>query len=143
MRLDGHMALTNSLALKLAGVDRNTVDVEGGEIVRDADGVPTGLLKDNAMNLVTDVIPAPSPAQQDQALKQAMDYLAERGVTTVHDMGYDWDNLTVFRRAHANNELRTRIYANLPLSSWQQLVTNRWSQGFYGWITGFTHGRIF
>lgn len=57
LRLDGHMALANSLALKLAGIDQNTVDVDGGEIVRDADGMPTGLLKDNAMTPVFAVIP--------------------------------------------------------------------------------------
>ncbi len=49
-RLDGHMALANSVALELAGVDARTPDIDGGEIVRDADGLPTGLLKDNAMS---------------------------------------------------------------------------------------------
>ncbi len=59
-RLDGHMALANSLALRLAGVDRSTKDVPGGTIVRDAAGEPTGLLKDNAMDLVSRAIPEPS-----------------------------------------------------------------------------------
>ncbi|MEX0824141.1 MAG: amidohydrolase family protein, partial [Woeseia sp.] len=56
-RLDGHMALANSRALELAGVDADTPDIAGGEIVRDEDGRPTGILKDNAMALVEDVVP--------------------------------------------------------------------------------------
>ncbi len=51
-RLDGHMALANSLVLKLAGIDEKTPDPDGGTIVRDKNGRPTGVLKDNAMNLV-------------------------------------------------------------------------------------------
>ena len=148
IRLDGHMVLANSLALKLAGVSKNTADVEGGEIVRDADGTPTGVLKDNAMNLVADVVPTPSAAQQDQALERAMDYLAENGVTTVHDMSYDWDSLPVYRRAHANDSLRTRIYANVPLASWQRLAEEITASGRgdnwlrIGGLKGFMDGSL-
>src|SRR5260221_7889216 len=59
-RLDGHMALANSLALRLAGVTRKSRDPDGGAIVRDAAGEPTGILKDNAEELVTRAIPDPS-----------------------------------------------------------------------------------
>jgi predicted amidohydrolase YtcJ len=121
-RLDGHMALANSKALQLAGIDRNTPDVDGGEIVRDAEGVPTGILKDKAMDRVTRVLPAPTAAQQDQALESAMDHLLEQGVTTVHTMGYDWTDLAVYRRAHEQGRLRTRIYAMVPISDWRQLA---------------------
>src|SRR5690606_30006187 len=55
-RLDGHMGVANSKALELAGVDRNTADIDGGTIIRDG-GEPTGLLKDEAMNPVQRVIP--------------------------------------------------------------------------------------
>lgn len=148
VRLDGHMVLANSLALKLAGVDEHTPDIEGGEIVRDADGKPTGVLKDNAMELVAKVIPVPSPAQQDQALEQAMNYLAERGVTSVHDMSYDWDSLAIYRRAHANNALRTRIYANGPIASWQYLAQEIEKNGHgddwlrIGGLKGFMDGSL-
>jgi predicted amidohydrolase YtcJ len=121
-RLDGHMALANSKALKLAGIDRNTPDVDGGEIVRDAGGVPTGILKDRAMDRVTRVLPAPSAAQQDRALESAMDHLLKQGVTTVHTMGYDWTDLAVYRRAHEQGRLHTRIYAMVPISDWRQLA---------------------
>ena len=61
-RLDGHMALANSLALKLAGITRDTPDPQGGEIVKDKKtGEPTGILRDNACDLVTAVIPAAQP----------------------------------------------------------------------------------
>ncbi len=121
VRLDGHMVLANSLALSLAGIDADTPPVEGGEIVRDKDGRPTGVLKDKAMNLVMDIIPPPSPVQEDEALRHAMEYLAANGVTTVHDMGYDWNSVPVYRRAKARNELSVRLHANVPLSSWPEL----------------------
>ena len=148
VRLDGHMVLANSLALELAGIDENTPDVEGGEIVRDANGMPTGVLKDNAMALMTPVIPTPTIAQQDRALQQAMDYLAEQGVTTVHDMGYSWDSLASYRRAHADNALRTRIYASVPVADWQRLAEEIEQRGRgddwlrIGGLKGFMDGSL-
>ena len=86
-RLDGHMNLANSVALKAAGVTRATKDVAGGEIVRDNRGEPTGLLKDNAMALVGQGAFRRRPRDMRQrALAAAMRYVAEQGVTTVHDM---------------------------------------------------------
>lgn len=119
-RLDGHMALANSAALKAAGVTRATRNVSGGEIVRDANGEPTGMLKDNAMGLVGRVEPAPSAELMDRALAAAMEYVAQQGVTTVHNMG-GWSDLATFERARQNGSLRTRIYAVVPLSSWERL----------------------
>ncbi|MDJ0699168.1 MAG: amidohydrolase family protein [Woeseiaceae bacterium] len=119
-RLDGHMALANSIALGLAGVDADSADVAGGEVVRDADGRPTGVLKDNAMLPVFEAIPEPSQEQRDRQLVAALEYLARNGVTTVHDMG-TFDHLEVFRRAHRRGELTARIYAAVPLSEWQRL----------------------
>lgn len=119
-RLDGHMSLANSAALKAAGVTRATSDVAGGEIVRDASGEPTGVLKDNAMGLVNAVVPAPSPAMEDRALQAAMQYVAERGVTSVHNMG-TWSELDAFARARAAGTMTTRIYAAVPLDTWQRL----------------------
>jgi predicted amidohydrolase YtcJ len=85
-RLDGHMALANSLALKTAGVGKNTKEVEGGEIVRDAAGNPTGVLKDAAMNYINKVIPAFSMAEKLEQAQAATDYAAGLGVTSVQDM---------------------------------------------------------
>src|SRR5687767_13408275 len=76
-RLDGHMSLANSAALRAAGVTRATPEVEGGTIVRDAAGEPTGVLKDNAMSLVNAKVPDPSPAQNDDALDAAMRHVIQ------------------------------------------------------------------
>ncbi|CAA9331844.1 MAG: Exoenzymes regulatory protein AepA in lipid-linked oligosaccharide synthesis cluster [uncultured Gemmatimonadetes bacterium] len=119
-RLDGHMALANSAALRAAGVTRETPDVEGGEVVRGPDGELTGVLKDNAMGRVERAVPPPSAIMQDRALDAAMRYVAEQGVTGVHHVG-GWDDLAVFRRAHAAGRLRTRIYAAVPLDTWERL----------------------
>jgi predicted amidohydrolase YtcJ len=119
-RLDGHMALANSAALKAAGITRDTKDVEGGLIVRDASGEPTGVLKDNAQSLVDKAVPDPAPELADRALDAAMSYVAAQGVTSVHNMGSWWD-LAVFERAHHAHRMKTRIYAAVPLATWQQL----------------------
>jgi predicted amidohydrolase YtcJ len=119
-RLDGHMALANSVALGAAGVNQDVADVKGGEIVRDAHGRPTGLLKDNAMTLVASKVPPPSDALKDGALDAAMRHVAAQGVTSVHNMG-TWEDLEVFARARRDNRLSTRIYAAVPLNSWQKL----------------------
>ncbi|MFN8061401.1 MAG: amidohydrolase [Vicinamibacterales bacterium] len=121
-RLDGHMALANSAALQAAGITRATKDVEGGAIVRDAKGDPTGVLKDNAMGLVDKVVPEPSAEMNARALAAAMAYVNARGVTSVHHMG-SWLDLETFARAHAEHALTTRIYAAVPLDSWERLQT--------------------
>jgi predicted amidohydrolase YtcJ len=72
-RSDGHMCLANALAMKLAGVDRNTKDVPGGVIVRDANGNPTGIFKDAAKNLIERVLPHPSLDHILSALQAAQD----------------------------------------------------------------------
>ncbi len=119
-RLDGHMSLANSAALRAAGVTREAPDLSGGTIVRDQRGDLTGVFKDNAAGLVGRAVPGATAAQDDRALEAAMRYVAERGVTSVHDMG-SWDDMAVYRRAHAAGRLTTRIYAGVPLASWERL----------------------
>ncbi len=118
-RLDGHMALANSLALKLAGVDKNTKDVEGGEIVRDADGNPTGILKDAAMNYVYRVIPEPSFEEKLEIAEAATNYAASLGVTSVQDMSAGTD-VGVYQELLRKGKLKTRIYAVSPLPDWER-----------------------
>jgi hypothetical protein len=119
-RLDGHMGLANSAALKAAGVMAATREVEGGTIVRGPGGEPAGVLKDNAMSLVSRVVPAPSPEMSARALEAAMRHVAANGVTSVQHMG-TWPELEVFESAHAAGKLRTRIYAAVPLDTWERL----------------------
>ena len=120
-RLDGHMALANSLALELAGVGASTPDVDGGEMVRDDDGQPTGLLKDNALKWVDEVVPAPNEVLLDRQVAAAMRHVSANGVTSVHDMAAGWTNLEAYRRAEAAGSLITRIYSVVPLEQWQRL----------------------
>jgi hypothetical protein len=118
-RLDGHMALANSLALKLAGVDKNTKDVAGGEIVRDKDGHPTGVLKDEAMSYVYRAIPEFSFAEKMEYLQAATDYAASLGVTSVQDMSAGTD-VGVYQELARQGKLKTRVYAVSTLNDWQR-----------------------
>jgi predicted amidohydrolase YtcJ len=146
-RLDGHMALANSLALKAASITRDTSGIEGGTIERDPGGEPTGILKDNAMGLVDAVVPPPSEEMSRRALEAAMHYVAERGVTTVHHMG-TWADLDVFRRARRDGVLTTRIRAAVPLDSWERLRDFVRTEGTgdewlsYGALKGFVDGSL-
>ena len=121
-RLDGHMALANSQALKLAGITRETPDPPGGTIVRDASGEPTGVLKDAAMGAVARVIPAPSDEQIADAVRAAMRYAAENGVTSVQDMSAAPEVFRVYQMLLARGELTVRISGHQPLSTWQRLA---------------------
>jgi predicted amidohydrolase YtcJ len=121
-RLDGHMALANSAALRLAGVDRTTRDIPGGSIVRGPEAEPTGVLKDEAQNPVYAVIPTPSPAQSDAALRRAMAWAASKGVTAVVDVSVPWYEVAALRRAHAAGKLTTRVAVFVPLGEWRRMA---------------------
>lgn len=121
-RLDGHMALANSVALKLAGVDKNTPDVPGGVIVRDGNGEPTGILKDAAQDLVERVIPAPSQKQIRVAIKAAQEYANRVGVTSVQDMSAAPDVFRAYQTMLHDGELHVRISGHQPLIFWQRLA---------------------
>lgn len=121
-RLDGHMALANSAALRLAGVCRTTRDISGGTIVRGAGGEPTGVLKDEAQNPVLAVIPTPSAAQSDAALERAMAWAASKGVTTVADVSVPWYEVAALRRARAAGRLATRVAVFVPLADWRRMA---------------------
>jgi predicted amidohydrolase YtcJ len=119
-RLDGHMALANAAALAAAGLVREVKDVAGGEIVRDSKGELTGLLKDNAMPLVGAKVPPPSDELNDRALTAAMKFVNAQGVTTIHNMG-TWEQLEVMARAWRAGRATTRMYAVVPLDTWERL----------------------
>jgi predicted amidohydrolase YtcJ len=121
-RLDGHMGLANSVALRLARVNRSTRDIPGGTIVRGRDGEPTGILKDEAQSPVLAVVPVPSPTQSDSALSRAMAWAASKGVTTVASVSAPWHEVAALRRAHAAGRMRTRVSAFVPLGDWRRLA---------------------
>lgn len=117
-RLDGHMAVANSLALKLAGVTKDTKDVAGGVIVRDSNGEPTGVLKDAAMDLVSRVIPDQTFEQRLASAEAATNYAASLGVTSAQDMQAN-QNLAVYETLLQQGKLKTRLYAGADLIDWK------------------------
>lgn len=147
-RLDGHMALANTAALKLAGVTRATRDPDGGAIVRDAAGEPTGILKDSAMDLVSKVIPQPSEAEIDEALRAAIRHANEHGITSVTDMSASPNILRGYQRLLAKGELAVRVHGHQPLADWKKLADVGIQAGFggsylrIGGLKGFADGSL-
>lgn len=146
-RLDGHMALANSAAIRAARVPMSGGDIAGGTIIRDASGQPSGIFKDNAQELIDPAVPDPAPAMLDRALDAAMTYANERGMTSVDHMG-TWSDLAVFERARRAGTLRTRIYAAVPLSTWARLRDTVAARGDgdswlrIGGLKGFVDGSL-
>ena len=147
-RLDGHMGVANSLALRLARVTRASRTPAGGEIVRDAaTGEPTGVLKDNAMDAVWGAVPDRTGEENDSALAVALRHAAELGLTSVHLMS-GWEDLATLRRARARNALTARFYAFVPLGTWRRLADTIRASGrgddwlSWGGLKGFMDGSL-
>ena len=121
-RLDGHMALANSLALQAARLDRAAREIPGGSIVRRPDRELTGVLKDEAMNPVYAVIPAPSPARLDSALVRAMAHAASLGVVGVSSVSTGWNDIAALQRARARGALTLRVSNYIPLAAWREMA---------------------
>ncbi len=117
-RYDGHAVLANSLALKLAGITAKTPDPPGGLIVRDANGNPTGILKDDAQDLVDKVRPPLSHDRRVKVVRRAMAYAASVGVTSVQDMNPDYADVKVYSELAEAGELKTRIYVAPVIANW-------------------------
>ena len=149
-RYDGHMALANSKALELAGINKDTKVPEGGEMKKNTKGEYTGLLKDEAMALVNKVIPDPTEKELNEYLQAAVQHAFENGVTQVHDMGWygGWVDLATYRRNYAINKLDLRIYSFVPLSNWAKLDSFCKKEGkgddmlHWGGLKGFMDGSL-
>jgi predicted amidohydrolase YtcJ len=147
-RLDGHMALANAVAMKLAGITRETADRPGGVIVRDAQGNPTGIFKDAAQNLIRRVIPALTQKQIIDAARAAQKYAAENGVTSVQDMSAAPEVFRAYQAMLHKGELRVRISGHQPLREWKRLADvgviadfgNDWLH--IGALKGFADGSL-
>lgn len=120
-RLDGHMILANSLALRAAGIDRNTKDPFGGTIVRDASGEPTGILKDNAQDLLYKALPDPTREMNVRAAKAALAHAASLGVTSIQDNS-SIDALPTYQQIRAEGGLLTRINVWRPVGAMKSLI---------------------
>jgi len=112
-RVDGHASWANSKALALAGITAATPDPEGGKIVRDAHGEPTGVLVDNAQALVSSKVPAATPALRAKRILAAAKLAIAKGITGIHEMGIADETAAVYRGLAEKQELPLRVYAFL------------------------------
>ena len=148
-RLDGHMGLANSAALRAAGIGRGTRDIPGGVIVRDPrTGEPTGILKDGAMAPVQRAVPAYTPAQRDAALRRALAFAATKGVTAFAHVSVDPADLGTYLRAKQAGALTARAALYFPLETWRQVADTvaRLGRGddwvWIGGVKGYVDGSL-
>jgi predicted amidohydrolase YtcJ len=153
-RYDGHVAVANSKALKLAGVTAKTADPDGGVIYRKRDGKePTGLLRDNAMGLVDRLVPPPDVDAIAEAIKAALDLARSVGVTAVQDMdGSDAATRRIlfrlYQRLAKDDKLTCRVELRWPLAQWRALADQGIEWGFgndyvrIGGLKGFVDGSL-
>lgn len=156
-RYDGHAALANSLALKMAGVTKDTPEPAGGVIVRGPQsGEPTGVLKDAAIDLVARVIPRPTEAEMAEVLRAALAEARRVGITSVHNLTVDMDSpggsfadeIRLLRRAELEGWLTVRLYEIIPIDDWARLAEAGVSRGMgsdflkLGAVKGFADGSL-
>ncbi len=110
---DGHTAWVNSKALELAGITSKTPDPPNGLIVRDAEGQPTGVLKESAQRLVNGILPAPTRDEKLELIKKAVRRAQSLGVTSVQNAGMDPDEFELYAELERSGELGLRMYAAL------------------------------
>ncbi len=110
-RIDGHAVWVNSRALAMAKITRSTPDPPGGRILRGADSEPTGVLIDNAVDLLLGAIPPPSKAEREEAIAKAISVCLEFGLTQVHDMGADSEMIAIYRDMIGKGQFPFRVYA--------------------------------
>jgi predicted amidohydrolase YtcJ len=124
-RVDGHIAIANSAALKAAGITAQTPDPHGGKIDRDDKGEPTGILRETAMGLVGEKIPPPSMAQRRKAAELALEDAARSGITSAQDNS-DWEDFLTYEQMEKEGKLTLRIAEWLPFDApIEQLIKMR------------------
>lgn len=129
-RLDGHMGVANSLALKMAGITKDTESPDGGLIVKDpVTGEPTGVLKDNAMYFINRLIPDPTPEENYEALLAALDEAKKLGITSIQDITYS-AALIAFQKAKDEGRLTCRIFTRWPISDYKDHVNKKITAGY-------------
>jgi len=147
-RYDGHEALANSAAMKLAGIDAKTPDVAGGVIVRDASGNPTGVFKDAAMPLIFKAIPPMTHEQRLRAARSAMKHAASLGVTSVQHMNPEFPDVAAYSELAEKGELTTRIYAVPMETEWRDQakvgIRHAWGSSYLrlGAVKGYADGSL-
>ncbi|MBC3767705.1 amidohydrolase [Neptunicella marina] len=127
-RIDGHAVWANSLALKKAGISKDTLDPPGGQLLRDASGEPTGVLIDNAMDILREHMPADTPQQLQQQFDAAQQHLLELGITSMHDAGTEKAAYDFYLDALEQRKFKMRIYA--MLAGWDAQFKSMLDKGF-------------
>lgn len=127
-RVDGHAAWANSLAMKKAQVSATTADPQGGRIIRDSQGNPSGVFVDEAMSLVERVMPAMSAAEKRRAIELGMKEAVAQGVTTFHDAGVGEDIVAIYEDLAARHALPLRLFVMLDGSD-EALLNKYFSKG--------------
>lgn len=127
-RVDGHSSVANSLALAKAGITRDTPNPEGGDIVRDAAGESAGWLKENAVDVVSRLIPEPTRAQRKRGLELALREAVENGVTSLQDNS-DWEDFLAFQELKQEGKLVARVTEWLHFNDSLETLKTRREQG--------------
>jgi predicted amidohydrolase YtcJ len=147
-RYDGHMALANSVALRLAKVTAKTPDPPGGTIVRDMQGNPTGVLKEAAMSFVYRIIPSLTHRQRSEIVKRALQHAASLGVTSMQDMNPEFADMAVYAEFAEQGILTSRIYA-APLETHYEALSKlglrrNFGSSYFrtGALKGYTDGSL-
>jgi predicted amidohydrolase YtcJ len=120
-RIDGHAALANLAAMQAAGITAQTPDPVGGRIVHDADGNPTGVFIDEAIDLVSEHAPITSDAELERSLRMAAQALHEQGITSIHDAGASRRQIALFQKLAAAGELGLRVHVMVSASKKDEL----------------------
>ncbi|PCI60333.1 MAG: amidohydrolase [Gammaproteobacteria bacterium] len=128
-RIDGHAGWANNKAMTLAGVSKQTLTPDGGEIIKDKNGNPTGVFVDNAMALITDKIPPLSQQQIKFALVKAMKSLASVGLTSAHDAGISNSNIKAYKSLVEENNMPIRIDAMIDIND--KKINQLLQQGYF------------
>lgn len=116
-RIDSHIAVANTAALRAAGISSSTPDPHGGAIDHDANGEPTGILREPpAMELVTSKVPAPQPSSRRKALELVLLQAARQGVTSLQDNS-NWEDFLLYEELEHEGKLTARICEWLPFKA--------------------------
>jgi predicted amidohydrolase YtcJ len=147
-RSDLHLAVANSTALRLAGIDTNTTNPSDGVIDRDSAGRPNGILRELAINLVRRVIPIPTESETVQAMREAMPVLHEIGLTGLHDFrimgGVEASRaFRAYQRLRLQDELALRLWMNIPLEHLEEAITLGLRTGFGDDFLQIGHVKLF
>ncbi len=132
-RIDGHAMWVNSRALEMAGISNDTLDPEGGELLRDSEGNLTGILVDNAMPLVSRIIPSLSIEARQALITKSFKTLIAEGITSVHDAGVSAETINAFKNLGVKGQLPVRVYAMLDVTAdaYQELLVKGPEKSLY------------